>query len=140
MDCAPGISALTEVGIRSADMVIVPTIPDSLSTYGLQAFCKSIWTGRIAERTRLRKPPRPRVLITRRKQTREQNVTVAKMRNERHAEDPAFDLFEIEIPEAAAIAEAFSKSTPTFTTKWGPTVVNVLSDLSEETRKALNGT
>jgi chromosome partitioning protein len=139
MDCAPGISALTEVGIRTADMVIVPTIPDYLSTYGLQAFCKSMWTGQIAEWTKLPIPPRARVLITRRKSTREQNKTVARMRNEPLSQDPAFDLFETEIPEAAAIAEAFSKRMPTFYTKWGPAIVTVLSRLSDETREALNG-
>jgi cellulose biosynthesis protein BcsQ len=139
MDCAPGISALTEVGIRAADMVVVPTIPDSLSTYGLQAFCKSLWTGQLAERTKLRKPPRARVLITRRKTTNEHNKIVAKMRNEPLAQDPSFDLFETEVPETTKIAEAFSKRMSTFHMKWGATNVTVLENLSDEAREALNG-
>lgn len=139
LDCAPGISALTEVGIRAADIVIVPTIPDSLSTYGLQAFCKSIWNGYIAERTKLRIPPKARVLITRRKPTREHNKTVAKMRNEHLAEEPAFDLFETEIPETTAVAEAFSKRMSTFQTKWGTGIVAVLSNLSDEIAGAFHG-
>ena len=138
MDCAPGISALTEVGIRTADMVIVPTIPNSLSTYGLQAFCKSMWTGKIAERSKLRKPPRARVLITRRKATNEHNKIVAKIRNEPLAQDPAFDLFETEFPEATKIAEAFSKRMSTFQMKWGSAIITVLGNLSDEAREALN--
>ena len=141
MDCAPGISALTEVAIRSADLVLVPTIPDFLSTYGLQAFCKSLWTGEIARRTTLAKPPRAHVLITRMRETLEQNRTVERMRKERTATDPAFDLFETEVPEAAAIPEALAKTGqwPTFNTKWGSNIVSVLGQLAEETKEALNG-
>lgn len=133
IDCAPGISAVSEASIRLADLVVVPTIPDFLSTYGLQSFCKSLWNGN-AEKL-------PFVLITRRRPTREHERTAEKMRNERFADEPSFEMFETEIPEATQIAEALGKTgtSPTFTNKWGQ-IVPLLGQLAKETEEALNGT
>src|SRR5690242_5549148 len=101
-DCAPGISALTEVSIRLADLVIVPTIPDSLSTYGLQAFCNSIWSGQLAEAGHLKKPKRlPHVVITRRRPISEHERTAASIHKERTVEKPSFVPFKTEVPERA---------------------------------------
>ena len=41
-DCAPGISPLTEVAINASDLVLIPTIPDRLSAFGLYAFMENI--------------------------------------------------------------------------------------------------
>ncbi|HEY7300501.1 MAG TPA: AAA family ATPase [Xanthobacteraceae bacterium] len=133
IDCAPGISALTEASIRLADLVIVPTIPDFLSTYGLQSFCRTICTGAFTKS--------PYVLITRRRQVREHERMAQLMRNERLADEPSFKLFETEIPETTRIAEALSRTgtRPTFSNKWGTGVVPLLSRLAQETREAVNG-
>lgn len=142
IDCAPGISLLTEVSIRLADLVIVPTIPDFLSTYGLQTFCSNLWTGAMAKQASLKKPKKPHVLITRRKHTREQDRTAERLENERLREKPNFRLFETQIPERAAIAEALGKveSWPSFSQKWRDGTAQVLDDLAKETKEALHGT
>jgi chromosome partitioning protein len=138
IDCAPGISVLTEVSIRLADLVIIPTIADFLSTFGLQTFCATLSDRGLTER--VRKSRRPRVLITRRRQVRIHTQTVEKLRNEATAQEPAFDVFRTEIPEAVAIADALSQihRFPIFSQKWGPVVVPLLSDLVREIGDTLN--
>jgi chromosome partitioning protein len=140
MDCAPGISALTEVSIRLADLVIVPTIPDSLSTFGLQAFCNSMWTGPLAKSSPLRKPKHPHVLITRRRPINEHTKIAATLRNESLSPKPSFTVFRTEIPERAAISEALGKigAIRTFANKWDG-AIPILDDFAKETRELLNG-
>jgi chromosome partitioning protein len=139
IDCAPGISVLTEVSIRLADLVIVPTIADFLSTFGLQAFCITLSDRGLVENAR-RAARRPHVLITRRRQVNIQTQTAEKLRNEATAHKPAFDVFQTEIPEAVAIAGALSQINhfPIFSQKWGPVVVPLLSDLVREIGDTLN--
>ncbi|NVO13393.1 MAG: AAA family ATPase [Rhodoplanes sp.] len=143
IDCGPGISILTEVTIRLADMVIVPTIPDALSTYGLQAFCNSIWSGELAEKSHFESKPKarsPHVLITRRRQVELHHRFAAMIRNEGSAKRPAFRVYETEIPESADVAKALgSIDEPVpFSRKWGPQVVAVMRNLVDETKEILN--
>jgi chromosome partitioning protein len=138
IDCAPGISVLTEVSIRLADLVIIPTIADFLSTFGLQMFCAAL-SDRGLEGTR-RTPRKPRVLITRRRQVRIHAQTVEKLRNEATASAPAFDVFRTEIPESVSVANALSQIDrfPIFAQKWGPVLVPLLSDLVHEIGDTFN--
>lgn len=139
IDCAPGISVLTEVSIRLADLVIVPTIADFLSTFGLQQFCITLSDRGLANS--VKKSPRlPRVLITRRRQVNVHAETAAKLRNEETAEKPAFKMFETEIPETVAIANALGliDQFPIFSQKWGSAVTPLLQDLVGEITEVLD--
>jgi cellulose biosynthesis protein BcsQ len=139
VDCAPGISVLTEGSIRLADLIIIPTIADFLSTFGLQTFCVAL-SERGLVSTGRRKQRRPHVLITRRRQVKIHEETVVKLRNEASAPKPAFEVFKTEIPEAVKIADALSQIDrfPIFTQKWGSVVVPLLSDLVREIGDSLN--
>lgn len=144
IDCAPGISALNEASIRIADLVIVPTIADFLSAFGLQAFCRSVIEREPNSSARtLRKPGKsPHVLITRRRLVKQQNSTADKIRNERLSDQPSFKVFETEVPETVAIAMALEKTgtCPSFANKWTPGVVTVLDGLVSEIEEALHAT
>jgi chromosome partitioning protein len=142
LDCAPGISVLTEVSIRLANLVIVPTIPDFLSTYGLNSFCSNLWSGPIADQSRLKRPKRPpHVLITRRRPIREHDRTGERLRMEAAKDNAKYSVFATEIFERAAIAEALGKihAHPTFSQKWRDGSDIMLADLVKEVREALHG-
>jgi hypothetical protein len=80
------------------------------------------------------------VLITRRRQVNIQAKTAALLRNEETAENPAFDMFDTEIPEAVAIADALGQidKFPIFSQKWGPVVVPLLQQLVGEITEVLD--
>lgn len=139
IDCAPGISVLTEVSIRLADLVIIPTIPDFLSTFGLQNFCVTLTARGLADSGK-KGSKIPHVLITRRRQVKIHAATAEILRNEATAEKPSFDIFTTEIPETVAVADALGQinAFPIFSQKWGPVVIPLLADLVGEITEVLN--
>jgi chromosome partitioning protein len=138
LDCAPGISPVTEAAIRTSDVVIVPTIADFLSVTGLNAFCRSLWgsdTSRL-----LPEPKKPHVLVTRWQQNvRQQQQHMSSLSLEAEAADAHFNLFKTRVPQSAALAEALTKTgtNPTLRGKYGPPVVTILTDLIGELKEVI---
>jgi chromosome partitioning protein len=146
IDCAPGISVLTEVSIRLADLVMVPTIPDYLSTYGLQNFCATLSHRGLTRRIR-KMSSLPHVLITRRRRVLIHEQTSNDLRLTAGETNPSFQVFQTEIPEAVKVADALAQldgefsaqKARTFTGKWGPVISPLLADLTHEIQEVLHG-
>jgi len=140
-DCAPGISAYTEVAIRLADLVVVPTIPDFISTLGLEAFCNNVWRDPLARKTNLPPPKgRPWVLATKVTGHRAQRGSLAGLDAEASAPDASFRLFRTQVPMMTAVPGALQRAddAPTFREKWGPRMVTILNQLVGEVEEALD--
>lgn len=142
-DCAPGISPMTEVAVRAADLVLVASIPDFLSTYGLNAFVETIWRRSGRQANHIKPKSAPYVVVTRfQAQVRQHQQTLARLEAEARAEDAGFHLLETRIPQAAALADALvptDGALPTFSAKYGAHVPNVLIPLVAEVKEILHG-
>jgi cellulose biosynthesis protein BcsQ len=141
IDCAPGISAVTEACTRLADLVIVPTIPDFLSCYGLNSFCENLW--KFDSYGSQHRPKKlPRVLVTRKRQVSEHDLWAKRLANERNKPRPAFEVFRTVIPEAIAVSRglALREEYPTFIGKWGVPLITCYRELVKETQEAADGT
>jgi len=137
-DCAPGISPFTEVAIRSCDLVIVPTIPDFLSTYGLQAFCRMIWdnTGESA----LPRPKQlPHVLPTRVQKVVQQTQRLAQMKTEAGAPDAGFRLMRARIPQSAQLSAMVCSPYQTYSRKYADIVAHEAAILRQEVKEVVDG-
>lgn len=138
-DCPPGISILTEIAIRMADLTIVPTIPDFLSVLGLDAFQQNVWSALAKAEAALATPLKPPyVLITKRKNLRVHNQKVAHLRQRCNADPVPYYIFNTEIPESQDIVKAVEliESFPTYAAKWGHVRPSLFA-LAEEIEAAL---
>jgi cellulose biosynthesis protein BcsQ len=135
VDCPPGISAVTEVSLRVASMVITPVIPDFLSTLGLEAFCRQVMAS--VHRGEVGTLRRPHVLASRVKSTRQHQGVLEALRDTAKGENAEFHLIPTVLAEKNAFSDGIGKtgSAPTFTDKWGDdnfeTLYNLVCDIEE---------
>ncbi len=143
-DCAPGISPVVEAAIRGSDLVLVTSIPDHLSTYGLDAFVQTIWAPHSEGAPNRRVPVRlPHVLVTRfQQQVRQHQRTLARLQAEADGDGASFRLLSTRIPQAVALAEALlpREAPVTFTGKYGMHATSILIPLIAEVKGIFDGT
>ena len=137
-DCAPGISPVTEIAIRLSDLVIVPTVPDRISVYGLNAFYQGIWVG---SSKHLPKPKaKPSILIVRKNSAIKEHKTVHdSLRAQIERGDGGYSMMQSQIPTSAALVQALMMpGYPTYTMKYtAPVISDILNPLCREVKGML---
>ena len=135
-DCPPGISAMTEATLSASDLIIVPTIPDFMSTLGLDLFTGDIITS--LKKRGLK--TRPMVLATKFDGSPHQSIVLEAMRE--GAADPAseYDMFTTVIPNKGEFAANPVElgANPTLAQKWPGTALATITDLYDEVQQRLN--
>lgn len=134
-DCPPGISVMTESVLAASHLIIVPTIPDFMSTLGLDLF-----TGDIMKNLRDRDiESLPVVLATRFDNSPHQQVVLQAMRDAAKAKEAEFDMFSTVIPLKTGFATNPIElgPDPTLSAKWPGEALGIIDKLLKEVQERL---
>lgn len=134
-DCPPGISVMTETVLAASHLIIVPTIPDFMSTLGLDLF-----TGDIMKNLRNRDVNTlPMVLATRFDNSPHQQVVLNAMKEAAGAKETEFSMFKTVIPMKTAFASNPIElgPDPTLQAKWPADALSIIEALLGEVREKL---
>tara|TARA_R110000787_G_scaffold140562_2_gene254104 strand:- start:7974 stop:8858 length:885 start_codon:yes stop_codon:yes gene_type:complete len=129
-DCPPGISVMTESVLAASHLIIVPTIPDFMSTLGLDLF-----TGDIMKNLRDRDIENlPVVLATRFDNTPHQQVVLQAMRDAANSKEAEFRMFKTVIPLKPGFATNPIElgPDPTLSAKWPGEALGIIDALMKE--------
>ena len=135
-DCPPGISVMTETVLAASNLIIVPTIPDFMSTLGLDLF-----TGDIMRSLRGREIENlPMVLATRYDGTTHQQVVLNAMREAASAQETEFSMFQTIVPMKQGFATNPIElgPEPTLQAKWPGEALTIVQSLLAEVREKLS--
>ena len=135
-DCPPGISPIAEIAIRSSDVVLVPTIPDEVSNFGLNAFCNELWGKGPWKNKNLPEPPMPFVLPTRvQPNLRQHRAMLERFEVEAAEADAAYRVMTTRVAQSSGLSTALANSGhATFQKKYTSTVIDVLEQLVKEVK------
>ncbi|MFT5776648.1 ParA family protein [Hyphomonas sp.] len=134
-DCPPGISVMTESVLAASHLIIVPTIPDFMSTLGLDLF-----TGDIMQNLRDRDiESLPVVLATRYDDTPHQKVVLQAMREAANSKEAEFEMFNTVIPLKSGFASNPIElgPDPTLAAKWPGEALGIIDKLLKEVQERL---
>ncbi|MEQ9434882.1 ParA family protein [Hyphomonas sp.] len=134
-DCPPGISVMTESVLAASHLIIVPTIPDFMSTLGLDLF-----TGDIMKNLRDRDINNlPVVLATRFDNTPHQQVVLQAMRDAANSKEAEFEMFDTVIPLKTGFATNPIElgPDPTLSAKWPGDALGIIDKLLKEVQERL---
>jgi cellulose biosynthesis protein BcsQ len=134
-DCPPGISVMTESVLAASHLIIVPTIPDFMSTLGLDLF-----TGDIMQNLRDRDiESLPVVLATRYDDTPHQKVVLRAMREAANSKEAEFEMFSTVIPLKTGFASNPIElgPDPTIAAKWPGEALGIIDKLLKEVQERL---
>ena len=134
-DCPPGISVMTESVLAASHLIIVPTIPDFMSTLGLDLF-----TGDIMKNLRDRDIENlPVVLATRFDNSPHQQVVLQAMRDAANAKEAEFEMFNTVIPLKTGFATNPIElgPDPTLAAKWPGEALGIIDKLLKEVQERL---
>ena len=134
-DCPPGISVMTESVLAASHLIIVPTIPDFMSTLGLDLF-----TGDIMKNLRDRDIENlPVVLATRFDNSPHQQVVLQAMRDAANAKEAEFEMFNTVIPLKTGFATNPIElgPDPTLSAKWPGEALGIIDKLLKEVQERL---
>lgn len=134
-DCPPGISVMTETVLAASHLIIVPTIPDFMSTLGLDLF-----TGDIMKNLRGRDiDTLPVVLATRFDGSQHQQIVLGAMRDAANAAETEFAIFNTIIPMKSGFATNPIElgPDPTLQAKWPGDALPIIEKLLVEVREKL---
>lgn len=134
-DCPPGISVMTESVLAASHLIIVPTIPDFMSTLGLDLF-----TGDIMQNLRDRDiESLPVVLATRYDDTPHQKVVLQAMREAANSKEAEFEMFNTIIPLRTGFASNPIElgPDPTLAAKWPGEALGIIDKLLKEVQERL---
>ncbi|MGH6863868.1 MAG: hypothetical protein ACRECN_06280, partial [Methylocella sp.] len=123
--------------IRLSDLVVVPTIPDFISVYGIAAFLKILWFSPLGGLPRPKQLPH--VLVNRFEGTKQHKEIVERLEAAANIKVPEIRLLRTRVKKAAELAAALAKvdEAPTFKQKYGK-VTDVLNQLVRELKEVLH--